>query len=204
MARKLITSHQFHNGPPRLLLASLASGLLSVDAFIDPKLQKHLYREVRFIDAAAKGGELRWNSHNKRYHLIGAEEGSKEDAVGDAEETPPTPQLSVPNKPTKPNPVLVCIYGQVCVAAKSYQSAICMPGAIFYGKHCLLIFWNFQVYLLHAYDYQPNDPVICLSLAIAYLGRAMQRQSDNRNYMIAEVWTNHASIFYDLSINFYF
>ena len=45
------------------------------------------------------------------------------------------------------------------------------------------------VYLLHAYDYQPDDPVICLSLAVAYLGRAMQRQSDNRHYMIAQVRT---------------
>src|SRR6266481_6325570 len=45
------------------------------------------------------------------------------------------------------------------------------------------------VYLLHAYDYQPDDPVICLSLAVAYLGRAMQRQTDNRHYMIAQVRT---------------
>jgi general transcription factor 3C polypeptide 3 (transcription factor C subunit 4) len=29
--------------------------------------------------------------------------------------------------------------------------------------------------------------VICLSLAVAYLGRAMQRQADNRHYMIAQV-----------------
>ncbi|KIJ35459.1 hypothetical protein M422DRAFT_782511 [Sphaerobolus stellatus SS14] len=49
---------------------------------------------------------------------------------------------------------MVCLYGQLCVAARSYQSGI--------------------FYLLHAYEYQPNDPVICLSLAVAYLGRAMQ------------------------------
>jgi hypothetical protein len=43
------------------------------------------------------------------------------------------------------------------------------------------------VYLLHAYDYCPNDPMICLGLAISSMGRAMQRQSDNRHHLIAQV-----------------
>jgi hypothetical protein len=43
------------------------------------------------------------------------------------------------------------------------------------------------VYLLHAYDYSPEDPLICLSLAIASIGRAMQRQSDNRHLLITQV-----------------
>jgi hypothetical protein len=43
------------------------------------------------------------------------------------------------------------------------------------------------VYLLHAYDYSPDDPVICLSLAIASIGRAMQRQSDNRHHLVTQV-----------------
>ncbi|KAL6299826.1 TPR-like protein [Sparassis latifolia] len=41
-------------------------------------------------------------------------------------------------------------------------------------------------YLLHAYDYCPDDPMICLCAAIASLGRAMQRQSDNRHHLIAQ------------------
>jgi hypothetical protein len=45
----------------------------------------------------------------------------------------------------------------------------------------------FLVYLLHAYDYAPEDPMICLCLAIASIGRAMQRQSDNRQHLIAQV-----------------
>ena len=43
------------------------------------------------------------------------------------------------------------------------------------------------VYLLQAYDYAPNDPLVCLSLAVASVGRAMQRQSDNRNFLITQV-----------------
>jgi general transcription factor 3C polypeptide 3 (transcription factor C subunit 4) len=68
--------------------------------------------------------------------------------------------------PTKNNPIIIAIYGQICIAAKSYQSAI--------------------FYLLHAYDYCPNDPMICLCLAIASVGRAMQRQSDNRHHLVTQ------------------
>jgi len=71
-----------------------------------------------------------------------------------------------PKIPTKHNPVIVTIYGQICIAAKSYQSAI--------------------FYLLHAYDYCPENPMICLCLAIASIGRAMQRQADNRHHLVAQ------------------
>ncbi|TFK72655.1 TPR-like protein [Pluteus cervinus] len=68
--------------------------------------------------------------------------------------------------PTKQNPVIVTLYGQLCIAAKSYQSAI--------------------FYFLHAYDYCPDDPLVCLCLAIASIGRAMQRQADNRHHLITQ------------------
>lgn len=48
-----------------------------------------------------------------------------------------------------------------------------------------------SVYLLHAYDYCPEDPLICLCLAIASFGRAMQRQADNRNHLITQVNSMH-------------
>lgn len=51
----------------------------------------------------------------------------------------------------------------------------------------LLVNLYLIVYLLHAYDYCPNDPMICLCLAIASIGRAMQRQSDNRHHLITQV-----------------
>jgi general transcription factor 3C polypeptide 3 (transcription factor C subunit 4) len=46
-----------------------------------------------------------------------------------------------PEIPTKENAVIVTIYGQICIAAKSYQSAIC--ASIFL--------------ILHAYDYCPEE-----------------------------------------------
>lgn len=33
----------------------------------------------------------------------------------------------------------------------------------------------------------PVDPLVCLLLAIAYVGRAFQRQCDNRNYCVVTV-----------------
>ncbi|KAG6843906.1 hypothetical protein H0H87_011895, partial [Tephrocybe sp. NHM501043] len=173
-ARKLITVHQFNNEPQRILIAVLSSGLRPTDAFITSTLQKHLFREMKLADVAVRNPEvLRWNALNKRYAMtatVKAEPGDEEDAE-DAEPTTAgaTDKDGKDGKleiPTKFNPIIVAIYGQICIAAKSYQSAI--------------------FYLLHAYDYCPQDPMVCLCLAIASIGRAMQRQSDNRHHLITQ------------------
>ncbi|KIJ97070.1 hypothetical protein K443DRAFT_10140 [Laccaria amethystina LaAM-08-1] len=179
-ARKLITVHQFNNEALRILIACLSSGLRPTDAFITSTLQKHLFREMKLADTAVKSPEvLKWNPLNKRYAPTaqsgkledGAEEDGDEgvpDQGGDQETgaTATAGSLNLPEMPTKHNPVIVAIYGQICIAAKSYQSAI--------------------FYLLHAYDYCPDDPMICLCLAIASIGRAMQRQSDNRHHLVTQ------------------
>lgn len=87
--------------------------------------------------------------------------------------------------PVKENPLPVAMYGQMSNAGRSYQSAIC-EWTFFDDVQYHLLNRN-VVYLLHAYDYCPQDPVVCLSLAIASIGRAMQRQSDNRHHLIAQV-----------------
>ncbi|KXN83202.1 Transcription factor tau subunit sfc4 [Leucoagaricus sp. SymC.cos] len=181
-SRKLITAHQFNNEPLRILMASLSSGLLPTDAFIASTLQKHLFREMKLSDTAVKHPEmLKWNPLNKRYAPTGtrATEQDQEDEEvndyiardGEAASTPAAASVfdsksSLPPIPTVFNPVIITMYGQICIAAKSYQSAI--------------------FYLLHAYDYCPEDPMICLCLAIASIGRAMQRQSDNRHHLITQ------------------
>jgi hypothetical protein len=58
----------------------------------------------------------------------------------------------------------------------------------------LLPLTSLTVYLLHAFDYCPHNPVICLSLAIASIGRAMQRQADNRHHLIAQVCLSSAVV----------
>ncbi|KAJ6588829.1 hypothetical protein B0H19DRAFT_1248427 [Mycena capillaripes] len=166
--RKVMGSHQFNNEPLRILVAALASGLHSTDAFIVSPLQKALYREMKLSHLTAKSPELvKWVKQMKRFSMptskmeeVNDDEdvGGEEDPVGDA----PT----LPDAARKSNPAITALYGQMCVAAKSYQSAI--------------------FYLLHAYDLCPDDPMICLSLSMASLGRAMQRQSDNRHQLITQ------------------
>jgi len=128
--RKLINQHQFNNEPLRILTASLASGLRNTDAFITSTLQKHLFREMKLSDMAVKNpGNLRWNPLNKRYALKGGtgkdveEEEDEEEVINtEASESKTT---ATPRLPTKEDPMIVTIYGQICIAAKSYQSAIC-------------------------------------------------------------------------------
>lgn len=140
--RKLVTRYQFNNEPLRILLASISSGLRPTDAFITSTLQKHLFRELKLSDAAVKTPEaLRWNPLNKRYAHTGAGMASAKGDDGDAGEdddmdidadgdrsqhtTMSTAMSEKFELPTKQNPVIVTIYGQICIAAKSYQSAIC-------------------------------------------------------------------------------
>ena len=135
-ARKLVTQHQFNNEPLRILVASLASGLKTTDAFITSTLQKHLFREMKLSDTAVKNPDsLKWNSLNKRYAPINTsktaepDDDDADDIAAEPEQISATTNSAdrsgVPALPTKENPVITAIYGQICVAAKSYQSAIC-------------------------------------------------------------------------------
>lgn len=136
-ARKLIGQHQFNNEPLRILLASLASGLKVTDSFITSTLQKHLFREMKLSDTAVKNPDiLKWNPLNKRYAATGqgkstdpddgGEDDGEENERGSFEnESAAHDKYKRPEIPTKENPVIVAIYGQICIAAKSYQSAIC-------------------------------------------------------------------------------
>ncbi|KAI0031922.1 TPR-like protein [Vararia minispora EC-137] len=169
-SRKLISTHQFNNEPIRLLTASLASGFRATDAFITSTLQKALLREIRLSDAAVHNPEkLKFNQQGRRWGLPADKAGrSKEDTQEDEgqEVSAGENNKAAAELPTKDNPVLVTIYGQISLDVKSYQSAL--------------------FYLLSAYEYCPDDPVICLSLAIASMGRAMQRQADNRHHLITQ------------------
>jgi general transcription factor 3C polypeptide 3 (transcription factor C subunit 4) len=119
-------------------MAALASGLRPTDSFIMSTLQKHLFREMKLGDAAVKNKDsLKWNPLNRRYAPTSAATnnvGEGDDAVDDdvediaGEDVPeetPIDKSSLPPTPTKNNPLTVAIYGQICAAAKSYQSAIC-------------------------------------------------------------------------------
>ena len=138
-SRKLITAHQFENEPLRILLASLCSGFVPTDSFITSTLQKHLYREMKLSDTAVRHPEtLKWNPLNKRYAPNGSKATEQEQDEEDNDDisrdvgasstgaTAPEAKSDIPPIPTDFNPVIITIYGQICIAAKSYQSAICV------------------------------------------------------------------------------
>jgi len=115
-------------------MASLSSGLRPTDSFITSTLQKFLFREMKLLDLAIKNPDaLKWNPVNKRYaptstgkKSADVQDEPDEDSDGGPEDT--AVSASSPEKlalPTRNNPLVVAIYGQMCVAAKSYQSAIC-------------------------------------------------------------------------------
>lgn len=127
-SRKLINAYQFNNEPLRVLLASLGSGLRATDAFLASTLSKHLLREIKLADAALKKPDaVRWNNTLRRYGLGSGKSGDGDDV--DEEDDVPREGSTVPAEkaslPTKGNPVHVAVYGQICLAAKSYQSALC-------------------------------------------------------------------------------
>jgi general transcription factor 3C polypeptide 3 (transcription factor C subunit 4) len=132
--RKLVNTHQFNNEPLRIMLASLASGFRPTDSFIVSTLQKHLLRELKQNDIAIKSPELlKWTPSNRRYAVIATKGGADTEDPADEDEdilpdenTNPVENPNAPRILTKHNPIPVAVYGQVCTAAKSYQSAICM------------------------------------------------------------------------------
>jgi general transcription factor 3C polypeptide 3 (transcription factor C subunit 4) len=116
-----------------MLCACLASGYRATDAFIASTLQKHLFREMRLYDTAAHNKDaLKWGTIPRRW---GMNKSGEADEGADDEPTPegtegdernPAPQL-----PTKDNPAIFALYGHICLAGKSYQSAICACPPLF-------------------------------------------------------------------------
>lgn len=161
--RKLVTRYQFNNEPLRILLASISSGLRPTDAFITSTLQKHLFREMKLSDAAVKHPDtLRLNPLNKRWAYtsgsgatakgddgdvgedddmdIDAESAHDQSTAGNRLQQESTAGTADSNNlPTKQNPVIVTIYGQICIAAKSYQSAICTSNSFSRSRFVLTL-----------------------------------------------------------------
>jgi general transcription factor 3C polypeptide 3 (transcription factor C subunit 4) len=89
-------------------------------------------------DAALKNKDfLRWNPLNKRYAPVTPSKAGEADDADEVEdevtEGPVGEKVELPPTPTKNNPIVVTVYGQICIAAKSYQSAICAFLACFHA-----------------------------------------------------------------------
>ena len=91
---------------------------------------------MKLSDAGDKNpGILNWIPLNKRCPPTGQakstdpdegdDDGEDNDRASLENESTAHDKFKRPEIPTKENPVIVTFYGQICIAAKSYQSAIC-------------------------------------------------------------------------------
>ncbi|KAI9346166.1 hypothetical protein BDR26DRAFT_916604 [Obelidium mucronatum] len=74
-----------------------------------------------------------------------------------------------PDSEIHKNPILLLLYGHILFSARSYSSAL--------------------KFYLEAYKLSPRDPLINLSVGLAYLHWAMQRRIDNRHQRIIQAFT---------------
>ncbi|TIB01756.1 hypothetical protein E3P92_01294 [Wallemia ichthyophaga] len=162
VSRQIIFDEQFTMEGLRILSCYLGRNAHGLNGFTDVNLQKFLLREVKMYDVMATGTGFKIS--NKKHRLANATEPGDVDA--EANEARQRRQEWDLPLPTEQNPYYLAFYGQVMLAAKSAQTSI--------------------YYLLRAYEMEPNDYVICLSLTCAYLYRAFQRQADNRHHLIAQ------------------
>ncbi|KAF9034867.1 hypothetical protein BJ165DRAFT_1533893 [Panaeolus papilionaceus] len=200
-ARKLMTQHQFNNEPLGILPACLASGLKIRDSFITSTLQ-HLFMEMKRSDTAVKNLRiLRWHGRYAATATTGGGAGKKKTEDGDEDDEAPEPTAGgrgvsaktnaegIPRIPTKENPVIVVIYRQICVATKSYQSAIRELSLRL--TYSLFFVSNPTLFISQSTSFTsttPNDPMICLRPAIASIWGAMQCQSDNSTISFCKRW----------------
>jgi len=123
-------------------------------------------------------GVLRWSTTangwvpgNRTKGVV--DEGEEADDGGDggededpAEPISPTSQQELTRLPTKRSPLGRLIQGSMLNASKVNHGAL--------------------YYLFEAHEIQPDDPLLCLSLAISTLGRSLGRRADNRQQLIVQ------------------
>ncbi|OCF32590.1 hypothetical protein I317_00359 [Kwoniella heveanensis CBS 569] len=202
--KRLSQLHQFLPLPLLLLLGSISTGgLKAIAAWDIAAMHAYIPRELRnHIDALpsinAKGeveppklhynvSAGRWAS-NKTLKAVGvkleaddedvavsggarsndADDDEDQDGDGRGEHSKEDggEETDRPDLPKKGSPYLNVLHAQMLLSSKSYQTAL--------------------FYLFRAFEIDQYNPFICFLIAQAFFGRATNRQSDNRNYQIAQ------------------
>ncbi|GAA5957881.1 hypothetical protein JCM21900_001296 [Sporobolomyces salmonicolor] len=182
-----LLNYPYQTEPIRLVLALLSQGQNAANAFNDGRLQKFLIRQLKAIQAHSggrivpkEGGEPHDGQTPAPIPMGGSPEtsrgrgssaaagGGREDDQSDAGEDDDDEGKPVEGtfKPTVLSPVFFATYAFMLNTSQSFQPAI--------------------IYLLRAYEIDKTQPLINLALGIAYLQRAMSRQTDNRQHQIAQ------------------
>lgn len=143
---------------------AMASGTESLSLYASSTSTKAILRQVKFMDDLILRGEDASIGDNSSSNGVPRNEENGSEAG-----EPPMSEIRTRLRTVKKNPVLLTLYGHLLHVARNYLGAV--------------------VYYARAFVQAPKDPMINLSLGLAYLHRAMQRQTDNRHLQIAQGFT---------------
>ncbi|GAA5979094.1 hypothetical protein JCM10908_002802 [Rhodotorula pacifica] len=181
--RYFMLAHPSQTEPLRLFLALLSHGQRAIEAFNDTRLLKFAIRQLKVVEQAvlgnggkaAKNGDRRGSSpivdrkgKGKGKERAPVQDEAQEDAADADEEADRMLEDGDAFKPTKLSPVWMSMYGMMLHVSQSHQPAI--------------------IYLLRAYELDKTQPLVNLTLATAYIQRAMTRKTDNRQHQIAQAF----------------
>ena len=162
VVRQYLFDEQFGVSGLRMLNVFLGRSEEGVKGFTDVNLQKFLHREIQLLATVSK--DKGYKLSNKKDRVAPTK--PEDDEQREADRVKQHYKENDIHLPTEQSPHLLAIYGQMMLASRSAQSGI--------------------YYLLKAYELEPNDYMICLSLSTAYLYRAFQRQADNRQHLVGQ------------------
>ncbi|KPV77040.1 uncharacterized protein RHOBADRAFT_52003 [Rhodotorula graminis WP1] len=180
--RWFLLGRQYEVEPVRLLHVILSKHASAVEAFNDARLVKFFLRQLKHTVArvVGKGGASGDADGARSSSPVVSRKGkgravepqaADEDGDADADardEDEEEARRAGAFEPTKLSPVLFATYGHMLLTSSSYQNAI--------------------IYYLRADALDPEQPLIKLSLAVAYLQRAMSRKTDNRQHQVAQAF----------------
>ncbi|ORY02982.1 hypothetical protein K493DRAFT_297630 [Basidiobolus meristosporus CBS 931.73] len=169
VARWLCSYHPFHDNSYKMYSAAMSSGTSATSVYASANSQKYFLRQIKAMDSNVDGSRV---------------------LQPNLQTTPNTTDLKESGKDgpaiNKRNPLLLTLYGHILHCARSYVPAI---GKLPHKQVSNKLFetqQNFLGYYTRAYTLSPDDPLISLSLGLAYIHRAMQRQTDNRHLQIMQ------------------
>ncbi|GAA5873300.1 hypothetical protein JCM3774_005935 [Rhodotorula dairenensis] len=179
--RYFMLGHASETEPLRLFLALLSHGQRAIEAFNNTRLLKFAIRQLKVVEQAVlgsagnseKNGQRSGSSpiadrKGKGKERAGDQDDAQEDAADEDEEAERMMERGNAFKPTKLSPAWLSMYGMMLHVSQSPQPAI--------------------IYLLRAYELDKTQPLINLTLATAYIQRAMTRKTDNRQHQIAQAF----------------
>ncbi|WWC67957.1 uncharacterized protein I206_101876 [Kwoniella pini CBS 10737] len=194
--KRLSQMQQFDPSPILLMLNTISTGgIKALNAWGTASVQHFISREMRTYhevitdlttlsiskdtqesnnngESSTSVSRIHYNAPNERWAInkntkfdedneLDENLNEEEEELGEGDEKKYKPDL-----PKCDSPYWYTLHGQEMVTNKSYQSAL--------------------FYLFRAYEIDQYNPFICLLIAQSFFGRAMNRQSDNRNYQIAQ------------------